>query len=184
MSGVSQVEPRELVRRLSGSIYRPGAENRGHTWLGDERIAIGSLPLGDELLRLRDEGVTDVVNCRHRYQTVLSQDLWAERQAFGDEHVVLAPMWDHGRPQQPDAFARAVRFGAERLQDDPDARLLVHCQKGRRRSVLVTYGVLRLMGYAPEDAAKLILTHRTVGRLVPAYRASVESWLAAGAPIP
>ncbi len=177
------IPSREAVRRLTGAVYRPLPATRGHTWIGEERLAIGSLPVADDLARLEDEGVTDVVNCRHTYQTYFSQDLWAERAAFGPEHVMSAPMWDHGRPQRPSAFAAAVRFGAERLDREPDARLLVHCQQGRRRSALVAYGVLRLRGRTPEEASRLILTHRTVARIVPAYRASVEDWLAAGAPI-
>jgi protein-tyrosine phosphatase len=175
--------PRELVRRATGAVYRPLPVTRGFTWIGEERLAIGSLPVGDDLERLAEEGVTDVVNCRHTYQTYFSQDLWAERERFGAEHVVLAPMWDDGRPKRPRDFAHAVSFGARRLEEDPDARLLVHCQQGRRRSALVAYGVLRMRGHSAEDASRLILTHRPVTRIVPAYRASVEQWLDSGAPV-
>lgn len=177
------VHPREALRRVTGAVYRPPSTTRGFTWIGEERLAIGSLPIGDDLQQVAEEGVTDVVNCRHTYQTIVSQDLWAERTLFGAEHVVLAPMWDNGRPKRPRDFAHAVRFGAERLEQDPDARLLVHCQQGRRRSALVAYGVLRMRGHSPEDAARLILSYRPVTRIVPAYRASVEGWLDAGAPL-
>ncbi len=183
MSQSPSRHPREVVRRVTGAVYRPIPVTRGFTWIGDERLAIGSLPIGDDLMRLADAGVTDVVNCRHAYQTYFSQDLWAERELFGSEHVVLAPMWDNGRPKQPRDFAHAVRFGAERLDADPGARLYVHCQQGRRRSAFVAYGVLRLRGRSSEEASRLILTHRPVTRIVPAYRASVEAWLDAGAPV-
>ena len=66
---------------------------------------------------------------------------------------------------------------AARLTDDPDARVLIHCQRGRRRSALVAYAVLRVRGHGPEEAARLLLTHRREAHLVPAYRASVETWL-------
>jgi protein-tyrosine phosphatase len=59
--------------------------------------------------------------------------------------------------------------------------VLIHCRAGRRRSVLVTYAVLRLRGYPPDDAAALILSHRPIAQMVPAYRDSVENWLASGA---
>jgi len=61
--------------------------------------------------------------------------------------------------------------------EDPSHRVLVHCQQGRRRSVLVAYAVLRLSGHGPDGAARLIATHRQESELVPAYRDSVERWL-------
>ena len=122
-----------------------------------------------------------MVHCRARAQTFLSQDLAIERVLFGAQRVAHAPMWDNGRPQPPGRWAEAARFAADALERDPEARVLIHCQKGRRRSVLVAYAVLRLRGRSPEEAARLILSHRDVARLVPAYRASVEAWLAAGA---
>jgi hypothetical protein len=85
---------------------------------------------------------------------------------LGADRVALAPMWDHGRAQPPALW-------------DPEARVLVHCQQGRRRSVLVAYAVLRLRGLKPDAAQELILASRGVAHLVPAYRESVEGWLAA-----
>lgn len=174
---------REHARRLSGRIYQPSAHTRGHSWIGDERVAIGSLPIGLELDRLPGAGVTHVVNCRARPQTAFSQDLWAERAIFGADRVAHAPMWDHGREQAPALWAPAATFAAGAL-DDPQAGVLIHCQQGRRRSVLVAYAALRLRGYSEDEAASLVLTGRPVARLVPAYRRSVEEWLDAGAPLP
>jgi protein-tyrosine phosphatase len=96
---------------------------------------------------------------------------------LGADRVALAPMWDHGKAQPPALWAPAARFAAAALED-PEARVLVHCQQGRRRSVLVAYAVLRLRGLGPEDAAELIMESRGVAHLVPAYRDSVEGWLA------
>jgi len=175
---------REAARKLSGRLYRPSAHTRGHSWLGPERIAVGSLPVGDEVARLQEAGVTHVVNCRARAQTLLSQDLWAETRVFGAERVAHAPMWDHGRAQDPRAWAPAARFAVAALEQDPEAGILIHCQQGRRRSALVAYATLRLRGRSPEEAAGLVLEYRPVARIVPAYRASVESWLADGAPLP
>jgi protein-tyrosine phosphatase len=97
---------------------------------------------------------------------------------LGADRVALAPMWDHGRAQPPALWAPAARFAAAALED-PEARVLVHCQQGRRRSVLVAYAVLRLRGLKPDAAQELILASRGVAHLVPAYRESVEGWLAA-----
>src|SRR5262249_61718734 len=127
------------------------------------------------------EGVTHVVNCRAGPQTRFSGDLAAERAIFGADHVAVAPMWDHGRAQPPELWAEAAEFAAAAL-DDPDARVLIHCQRGRRRSVLVAYAVLRLRGYPPEDAARLVLDHRAEAHLVPSYRRSGADALRAPAP--
>ena len=162
---------------MANRVYGPGTKTAPWTWIGDERIAVGSLPTPDSLPRLANhEGVTHVVNCRAAPQTAFSGDLDMERAIFGANHVAHAAMWDHGRPQDPDSWAHAAEFAAAAL-DDPNAKVLIHCQRGRRRSVLVAYATLRLRGHSPEDAARLILTFRKEAHLVPTYRANVEDWL-------
>jgi protein-tyrosine phosphatase len=163
-------------------VYRPDPRRPAFSWIGEERIAIGGLPTGSTIAALPEAGVTHVVNCRATAQTIFSQDLAVERQIFGSCNVIHASMWDHGRPQPAELWARAAHYAADVLDRDPHARLLIHCQKGRRRSVLVAYAVLRLRGRSPEDAARLILENREDARLVPAYRSCVEEWLRAGAP--
>ncbi len=163
--------------RLADRVYGPGTKVTPWTWIAGERIAIGSIPTPESLPTLADDaGITHVVNCRARPQTAFSGDKDMERAVFGADHVAHAPMWDHGRPQSPEAWAEAAEFAAEAL-NDPTAKVLIHCQRGRRRSVLVAYATLRLRGHTPEAAARLILSHRKEAHLVPAYRKSVEDWL-------
>jgi protein-tyrosine phosphatase len=166
------------VNRASTRVYGPLRGLEGLSWIDGERVAIGSIPVGNAVARLPELGVTHVVNCRATLQTRISQDLWAERHVLGADRVVHAPMWDHGRPQPPRLWAPAARFAAHVLEEDPDAGVLIHCQQGRRRSAMVAYAVLRLRGRRAADAARLVLTSRTAARLVPAYQASVEEWLA------
>jgi hypothetical protein len=168
---------RAWVHRHSTRAYGPSRANSWLSWIGEERLAVGSLPTADSLPRLSAEGVTHVVNCRFRAQTWLSQDLALERVLFTPPRVVHAPMWDNGRPKTPDRFAGAVLFAAAALAEDSGHRVLIHCQQGRRRSVLVAYAVLRVGGHGPDDAARLIATHRREADLVPAYLDSVELWL-------
>jgi protein-tyrosine phosphatase len=151
------------------------------SWIGKERIAVGRHPTAESMPLLAREGITHVVNCCARVQTWLARDLAIERRVFGQSHVIRAPMWDLGRTQPPRLWSPAVRFAIEALDEAPTARVLIHCRAGRRRSVLVTYAVLRLRGYPPDDAAALILSHRPIAQMVPAYRDSVENWLASGA---
>ncbi len=172
---------RSLRFRLTDRVYGPGTKTRPWTWLGDTRIAIGSLPTPSSLPRLRDqEGVTDVVNCRAAAQVAFSGDRDMEHALFGVEHVAHAPMWDHGRPQDPQAWTAAAEFAAAAL-DDPSAKVLIHCQRGRRRSAMVAYAALRLRGMSADEAARTILLHRREAELVPAYRKNVEEWLASRA---
>ena len=95
-------------------------------------------------------------------------------------------MWDHGRAAAARASGRRPRaFGApDWLDEDPAAGVLVHCQQGRRRSAMVAYAVLRLRGHDPDEAARLVLSSRAPATLVPAYRASVEDWLAPASTTP
>lgn len=171
--------PRAGIHRVSTRIYGPRAGCVGYSWIGDERIAIGGVPVGDAVWRLPEDGITHVVNCRARLQGRISQDLWAERRVLGADHVMQAPMWDSGRPQPPRLWAPAAEFAARALDENPDAGVLIHCQQGRRRSAMVAYAVLRLRGHDEAEAARLVLEYRPQAHLVPTYTAGVEQWLAA-----
>lgn len=149
------------------------------SWISGERIAIGGRPATGTVALLGAHGVTHVVNCRSRAQVHFSRDLAAERAVFGAARVAHAPMWDLGRPQDPWLWADAVRFAARALEDDPEAGVLIHCHRGRHRSVMLAYAVLRLRGRAETEAASLVLTYRPGAELLPAYVRSVERWLAA-----
>ena len=170
---------RRLHHWAATRVYRPGRFRRPYTWIGDTRIAVGALPLPGGLEIAQADGVTHVVNCRAASQTRISGELALERFVFGPDAVICAPMWDNGRPQDPAVFGPAARFAARAL-DDPSAGVLIHCQQGRRRSVLVAYATLRLRGLQPGEAEELLISHRSEGELAPAYRTSVEEWLAAG----
>ncbi|GIF78357.1 protein-tyrosine phosphatase family protein [Asanoa siamensis] len=172
---------RSWYHRHSTRFYKPNPRNSWLSWIGEEHIAVGSLPTGRTLPLLRDAGVTHVINCRATSQTWLSQDLAAERAVFGPARVVHAPMWDFGQPQHPRLWSAAARYVADVLTEEPGSGVLVHCHQGRRRSVLITYAALRLRGHDADAAAALIATHRTEGVLVKAYAGSVERWLDAGA---
>ena len=168
--------------RNSTRLYGPSRRTTRLTWLGDERVAIGSLPTAASVSLLADEGVTHVVNCRALLQTWISQDLAVERALLGASRVAHAPMWDLGREQDPRRWSAAAHFAARTIAEDPEARVLIHCQQGRRRSAFVAYAVLRLRGRSPANAESLVLQHRVEAELVPTYRDGVERWLASGAP--
>lgn len=168
---------RGLWHAISTRIYGPRHGLNGLNFVPGERVAIGAMPVAGEILRLPDHGITHVVVCRARPQTMFSQDRWAAGRIVGPENVAHAGMWDNGRPKDPEHWSEAAIFAARALQADPEARVLVHCQQGRRRSVMVAYATLRLLGVSDADAARGVMTARPMGRLVPAYRASVERWL-------
>lgn len=168
---------RAWLHRLSTRYYGPSPTTTWLSWIGDERLAVGNLPTPATLARLPEHGVTHVVNCRAGLQTLFSQDLAMERAIFGRSRVFAAPMWDSGRAQHPALWSAAAQWAATALDDDPQARVFVHCQQGRRRSVLVAYAVLRLRGHRGEDAIDLLRNHRREAVIVPAYRGSVERWL-------
>lgn len=172
---------RRQCHRYSTRLYGPSRNTTWLSWIGDERLAVGSLPTAATLPRLAESGITHIVNCRSIAQTWISQDLAVERALLGPSRVVHAPMWDFGRPQPPRLWSAAANFAAQVLNEEPNARVLVHCQQGRRRSIMLTYAVLRLRGLTPDQATNLISSHRAEARLVDAYTTSVEHWLARGA---
>jgi protein-tyrosine phosphatase len=172
---------RQRYYRYSTRLYRPNRRATRLSWIGDERIAVGNLPTAAHLAGLPAEGITHVVNCRSTAQTWISQDLAVERALFGPERVVHVPLLDLGQVQHPRLWSAAAHFAANVLTSDADARVFIHCHQGRRRSIMLTYAVLRLRGHTVEDARALISSHRAEAQLVGAYTRSVETWLAAGA---
>ena len=167
-----------VLRQLSPRPSGPGAGMPSLSWIGQERIAIGSVPPPESVAGLASQGVTHVVNCRAHGQVWLRGDLAAEQAVFGVARVAHAPMQDLGLRQRPRLWAEAACFAARVLEDQPQARVLVHCTAGRRRSPMLAYAVLRLRGRTAEEAAALVLKYRTEAQLVPAYVHSVEQWLA------
>ncbi|HEX4834108.1 MAG TPA: hypothetical protein VH478_23790 [Trebonia sp.] len=172
---------RARLRRCSIGLVMSDPHSAILSWVGAERIAISGMPPRGAVPGLAGQGVTHVVNCRARPQVKLSGDLTAERAAFPGR-VVHAPMWDLGQRQRPGLWAEAAAFAAHALAEDPQARVLIHCHWGKRRSAMLAYAVLRLRGHAPEAAAALVRTYRAQAELVPNYVASVERWLAAQGP--
>jgi protein-tyrosine phosphatase len=168
---------RALVHRVSTRLYGPDPASAWLSWIGGERSAVGVMPTAATIGRLEGEGVTHVVNCRATWETLVSQELAIERRLFGRSRVVRAPMLDHGWRQHPRRWSAAARFVARTLDEDPAARVLIHCKAGVHRSVLVAYAALRLRGHGPDEAAGLIHGHRAEAELLPAYRASVDDWI-------
>jgi len=74
-------------------------------------------------------------------------------------------------------WSGAPPFAATVLGDDPHAGVLIHCQQGRRESVMLAYAILRLRGRGAQRAAHRIRTHRRKAVLVPVYLDNVEQWL-------
>jgi len=173
----SRPRPRAGRARPRG-VPGPDAAVPALSWIGDERIAISSVPPAAAVASLAARGVTHVVNCRPRADVWWAGDLAAERAVFGAERVAHAPMQDHGLRQRPAAWAAAACFAARVLDDQPQAGVLIHCTAGRRRSAMVGYAVLRLRGHDRTGAAALVLRYRACAELVPAYVRSVERWLA------
>jgi protein-tyrosine phosphatase len=127
---------------------------------------------------LAGQGVTHVVTCRTHAQVWLRGDLAAERAVFGAARVAHAPMRDLGLGRRPRLWAAAACFAARVLGEQPQARVLIHCSAGRRRSAMLAYALLRLRGRTAGEAASLVLRYRAEAQLVPAYVHSVEQWLA------
>jgi protein-tyrosine phosphatase len=169
---------RARLSRCSIGLIMSDPHSAVLSWVGGERIAISGMPTLHAVPQLADQGVTHVVNCRARPQVKLSGDLAAEREAFPGR-VVHAPMWDLGQRQRPRLWAEAAAFAARALAEDPQARVLIHCHWGKRRSAMLAYAVLRLRGHDVESAAALVLRYRPQAELVPNYVRSVENWLAA-----
>ena len=162
---------------LSTRLYGPSPSVAWLSWVYDQRIAIGAVPTAESLNRLRNEGVTHIVNCRATIQVLFSGDLAMERAIFGVANVKHAPMWDSGRMQDIRRWAAAAIFAANVIEQCKTSRVFIHCQQGRHRAVLVGYAALRVLGHSSEEAVHLILRSRAEAELLQAYKDSVDDWL-------
>ncbi len=118
----------------------------------DEHCILGAVPLAGDPQRLRDLGVTGVVNMCEEYAGPET-----EYQRLGIEQLWL-PTTDFQHPS-----SEMVARGAEFIERHKQAggRVYVHCKAGRARSAtVVLWWLVRFTGLSPEEAQQKLLKAR------------------------
>ena len=140
------------------------------TWVTD-RIAVGGgIWTDDKMIEVVRAGVTHIIDMQIEWDdTKLAEPYGVQ--------VLWNPTNDDFQPKPPELFERGVDFALAALDDDPEAKLFIHCAAGVHRAPMMTLAVLRAMGWSLEGAMELIEVRRGVVDFADVYLQSVEDFM-------
>ena len=131
-----------------------------------KRLAFGgAITSGSHVEKLRELGITHVINLRRRTNRKIGQFT----------HIWL-PFKDNGRPRPTWFYRRSLDFYDE-VKSRKGAKLFVMCHHGICRSASLSYFFLRASGKSRKKAKANILSARPQARIISAYRESCEKYL-------
>ena len=118
----------------------------------DDGVILGAMPMASDAVKLKQEGVTGVINMCQEYAGPI-----AKYQELGIEQLHL-PTIDF-QPPSLDDIRRGVSFIHRHVQQH--GTVYIHCKAGRARSatVLLCYLVAH-QGMTPQQAQSLMLEKR------------------------
>jgi protein-tyrosine phosphatase len=123
-----------------------------------EWLHVGGALSPDEYVRFRAAGITHIVDLR---EETLADARMLDELGIVCRHV---PVPDRGPPSTQQLVAVAEWLD----EQDPDARLYVHCKGGFGRAATMAVGLLVLRGSALDDAVEQVRRARPEMRLNPA----------------
>lgn len=160
---------------VSAQIRTVAAERAEHSrttlnlsWVYPYLAVGGSLPRGAAEL-LKRQAILRVVDARDE-----AADDVLDLRAHGVE-VLHVPTPDH-RPLDPSRLEQAARWVVERI--DRGERVLIHCEHGIGRSVLLTLAVLVQLELPPADAMRRVKLARPEICPSPAQLDAFVAWCA------
>jgi protein tyrosine phosphatase (PTP) superfamily phosphohydrolase (DUF442 family) len=136
------------------------------TWIADD-LAIGGRVLDDEWPVIAKAGISAVVDCRAEAR---DPSELLERLGIAFLHLPT-PDAGHFTSEQVAAGATWVKERWEAGQ-----RVLVHCQAGKGRSVLIGSAALALRGVPPDEALALIRLKRPIVTPTPGQIARLRAF--------
>jgi protein-tyrosine phosphatase len=139
------------------------------SWITGRLAVGGRIPDFQAMQRLREEGITHVLNVAAECdESLIARDACIVYCHAGCE--------DDYEPKPPEFLDQAVQFALDALAQ-PGTKLHVHCYAGARRSMMVTLAILRVLGMSQQEAMDLLSAKRAAAQFVPAYVESVENYL-------
>jgi protein tyrosine phosphatase (PTP) superfamily phosphohydrolase (DUF442 family) len=148
---------------LARSLHIPLPDTLNMSWVTDH-LAVGGRIRPEDIRALSLLGVTDVIDTRSEYQD--------DEQALAREHIQLLylPTPDT-YPLSVEDLMRGAEWATARIKKG--GRVLIHCEHGVGRSVLLTCAVLVYNGMHARDALALVQrkrwqaapNHRQIARL-------------------
>ncbi len=142
------------AERIALALHIPLPDKLNMSWI-TPHLAVGGRIRPGDIKALAEAGITHVVDTRSEYSD--------DPQALAKEHIV--------RPLTIEQMLQGSQWVQERMEQG--GRVLIHCEHGVGRSVLLTCAVLVYGGMNAQDALQLVQqkrwqaspNHRQVKRL-------------------
>jgi protein-tyrosine phosphatase len=136
----------------------------------DGMLCIGHRPKHSDLFDLRDEGFTHVVTVQSKSEE--ARDIGHETERIGLRWIWL-PLGTAKVPVKDEEDIRHIKTVLRQLvsllnHSEPVAKIYLHCSAGLHRTGMITFALLRLLGYSQAEAMDLLtglreLTAQNVG---------------------
>jgi protein-tyrosine phosphatase len=111
----------------------------------------------EQLEAWQGEGITHIIDCRHE---------WNDESLVQEYGGGIEYFWhgthDSGGSQQASWYKRGWDFYEEVTENDPNAKVLVHCHMGINRAPSMAFYLMIREGYEPAEALHLIRTNRPI----------------------
>ena len=151
------------AEHIAQALHFPLPDKLNMTWI-TTHVAVGGRIHSEDIKALAAAGVTHVVDTRSEHCD--------DAEALAKEHIELLHLpTDDTRPLTIEQMLQGAQWVQERMEQG--GRVLIHCEHGVGRSVLLTSAVLVYGGMNAQDALQLVLqkrwqaalNHRQVRRL-------------------
>jgi protein-tyrosine phosphatase len=151
------------AEHIAHLLHIPLPDKLNMSWITPQ-LAVGGRIHAEDIKELAEAGVTHVVDTRSEYSD--------DAGALAKEHIELLYLpTDDMRPLTIEQMLQGAQWVQERMEQG--GRVLIHCEHGVGRSVLLTSAVLVYGGMNAQDALQLVLqkrwqaalNHRQVRRL-------------------
>lgn len=160
------------AEQIACALHIPLPDQLNMSWVTDQ-LAVGGRVRPQDIKALARVGITDVVDTRAEYRD--------DAEALAKEHIdmLYLPAPDT-YPLTVEELMKGSEWASERI--DRGGRVLIHCEHGVGRSVLLTAAVLVFRGMHAQDALQLVMqkrwqaapNHRQVARLREFEKAMAE----------
>jgi protein-tyrosine phosphatase len=150
-------------QRLAQALHIPLPDRLNMSWITDQ-LAVGGRVRPQDINALARTGITHVIDTRSEHKD--------DANALANEHIKLLYLpTDDTKPFTIGQMMEGAKWANEAMQRG--GRVLIHCEHGVGRSVLMTCAVLVYAGMHARDALQLVQekrwqaapNHRQVARL-------------------
>src|SRR6266705_2855193 len=136
--------------RLAEALHIPLPDKLNMSWVNDH-LAVGGRIRPEDIKALALSGITHVIDTRSEYRD--------DADALAKEHIELLHLpTPDTYPLTVEQLEKGAAWAQERIQNG--GRVLIHCEHGVGRSVLLTCAVLVYGGMKARDALALVQEKR------------------------